>query len=168
MTLFYVRQWWVRTLKFTRPTGATFATRLDPATKEIKADPIGTFTQFPLKLAWAITIHKSQGLTFEKAIIDASAAFAHGQVYVALSRCKTLNGLVLRAPIPSHSIKTEQTLEDFHEEVQQHTPTEQHLHDSKRTNQQMLLQELFSFERANSLLYRCRRVVNEHTSSLAR
>jgi hypothetical protein len=140
---------------------------LDPATKEIKAEPIGTFRQFPLKLAWAITIHKSQGLTFEKAIIDASGAFAHGQVYVALSRCKTLNGLVLRAPIPSRSIKSEQTLEDFHEEVQQHIPTQQQLHESKRTNQQALLQDLFSFERASSLLYRCRRVVNEHTSSLA-
>ncbi|GAB3989390.1 helix-turn-helix domain-containing protein [Spirosoma daeguense] len=139
---------------------------LDPTTKEIKAEAIGTFRQFPLKLAWAITIHKSQGLTFEKAIIDASSAFAHGQVYVALSRCKTLDGLVLRSPIPSHSIKTEQTLEDFHDEVQQQTPTEQHLRDSRRTNQQVLLQELFSFERANSLTYRCRRVVNEHMSSL--
>ena len=139
---------------------------IDATTKEIKAEPIGTFRQFPLKLAWAITIHKSQGLTFEKAIIDASAAFAHGQVYVALSRCKTLEGLVLRAPIPSHSIKTEQTLEDFHEEVQQKTPTEQHLHDSKRSNQQTLLHSLFSFERANSLLYRCRRAVNEHAGSL--
>ncbi|MBD2700349.1 helix-turn-helix domain-containing protein [Spirosoma sp. BT702] len=139
---------------------------LDPATKEIKAEAIGTFRQFPLKLAWAITIHKSQGLTFEKAIIDASAAFAHGQVYVALSRCKTLDGLVLRSPIPSHSIKTEQTLEDFHDEVQQQTPTEQHLRDSRRSNQQVLLQELFSFERASSLTYRCRRVVNEHTNSL--
>lgn len=140
---------------------------LDPATKEIKAEPIGTFRQIPLKLAWAITIHKSQGLTFEKAIIDASGAFAHGQVYVALSRCKTLNGLVLSAPIPSRSIKTEQTLEDFNVEVQQRLPTQQHLHDAKQTNQQALLYELFSFERASSLLYRCRRVINEHSSSLA-
>ena len=140
---------------------------LDPETKEIKSDIIGRFTQYPLKLAWAITIHKSQGLTFEKAIIDASAAFAHGQVYVALSRCKTLKGLVLRTPIPSHSIKTEQTLEDFHEQVQQQTPTEQHLHDSRRTNQEMLLQELFSFEHASSLAYRCRRVANEHAGSLS-
>ena len=140
---------------------------IDPATKEIKSDVIGRFTQFPLKLAWAITIHKSQGLTFEKAIIDASAAFAHGQVYVALSRCKTLGGLVLRTPIPSHSIKTEQTLEDFHEQVQQQTPTEQHLHDAKRTNQENLLQELFSFEQAHSLAYRCRRVVNEYGNSLS-
>ena len=140
---------------------------LDPATGEIRGEIIGTFTQFPLKLAWAITIHKSQGLTFERAIIDASAAFAHGQVYVALSRCKTLDGLVLRTPIPSHSIKNEPTLEDFHEQVQQQTPTEQHLHDAKRHNQEMLLEELFSFEQAHSLAYRCRRVANEHTGSLA-
>ena len=139
---------------------------LDPATKEIKAETVGTFRQFPLRLAWAITIHKSQGLTFEKAIIDASSAFAHGQVYVALSRCKTLDGLVLRAPIPSHSIKTEQTLENFHDEVQQQIPTEQHLHDAKRINQQTLLNELFSFERTNSLVYRLRRVVNEHVRSV--
>lgn len=139
---------------------------LDPNTKEIKSEPIGTFTQFPLKLAWAITVHKSQGLTFDKAIIDVSSAFAHGQVYVALSRCKTFAGLVLRSPIPSHSIKTELELEDFHEQVQLKTPNEQHLHESKRTNQQNLLRELFSFERATSLLYRCRRVANEHASSL--
>ncbi len=138
---------------------------IDPATKEITADIIGTFTQFPLKLAWAITIHKSQGLTFERAIIDASAAFAHGQVYVALSRCKTLEGLVLRTPIPSSSIKTEQTLEVFHEQVKEQTPTEKHLHEAKRTNQEALLNELFSFEQAATLLYRCRREVNQHGAS---
>ncbi|CCH52009.1 HRDC domain protein [Fibrisoma limi BUZ 3] len=139
---------------------------LDPATKEIKAEPIGRFVQFPLKLAWAITIHKSQGLTFEKAIIDASAAFAHGQVYVALSRCKSLEGLVLRTPIPSHSIKTEQTLEDFHEQVQQRIPTEQELLDSKRTNQENLLRELFSFELAASLLYRAQKLVRDSADNL--
>lgn len=63
---------------------------LDEETKEITEDIEGTFRQYPLKLAWAITIHKSQGLTFERAVIDAGASFAHGQTYVALSRCKTL------------------------------------------------------------------------------
>src|SRR5690606_36854523 len=79
---------------------------LNPETKEIEANVVGTFIQYPLKLAWAITIHKSQGLTFEKAIIDANLSFAHGQVYVALSRCKTLEGMVLSTPVETHSIRT--------------------------------------------------------------
>ncbi len=72
---------------------------VDPATKEIKESLIGTFTQYPLRLAWAITIHKSQGLTFEKVIIDAENAFANGQVYVALSRATSLEGLILTSPV---------------------------------------------------------------------
>ncbi|RAK00396.1 HRDC domain-containing protein [Larkinella arboricola] len=139
---------------------------LDQQTNEIREEPIGKFVQYPLKLAWAITIHKSQGLTFEKAIIDAASAFAHGQVYVALSRCKTLEGLVLREPIPSHSIKTELLLEEFHEQVQQQTPDEQELWHSKQTNQEQLLLDLFSFERSYYLLNKCRRTVAEHLGSL--
>ena len=77
---------------------------LNEQTKQIEAEVQGTFKQYPLRLAWAITIHKSQGLTFEHAIIDAQAAFASGQVYVALSRCKTLEGLVLASPIGNQAI----------------------------------------------------------------
>ena len=75
--------------------------------KRIEEEIIGTFTQFPLKLAWAITIHKSQGLTFEKVIADLGAAFASGQVYVALSRCTTFSGLVLKTKIDRHAIITD-------------------------------------------------------------
>lgn len=73
--------------------------KLDKSTGHLDSETLGSFTQFPLRLAWAITIHKSQGLSFEKAIIDAGEAFAAGQVYVALSRCTNLKGLVLKSRI---------------------------------------------------------------------
>lgn len=80
---------------------------------KIEEKVLGTFSQFPLRLAWAITIHKSQGLTFDKAIIDAGTSFAAGQVYVALSRLTGLEGLVLRSKIPAHSIRTDFQVIDF-------------------------------------------------------
>jgi len=80
---------------------------------KIEEEVLGTFSQFPLRLAWAITIHKSQGLTFEKAIVDAGTSFAAGQVYVALSRLTGLEGLVLRSKISPHSIRTDSQVVDF-------------------------------------------------------
>jgi len=83
---------------------------------------LGTFSQFPIRLAWAITIHKSQGLTFDRAIIDAGASFAAGQVYVALSRLRSLEGLVLYSKIQSHSIQTDPRVLQFEA---QHHPSEE-------------------------------------------
>lgn len=80
---------------------------------KIEEEELGTFKQYPIRLAWAITIHKSQGLTFEKAIIDAGASFAPGQVYVALSRLTTLEGLILYSRIQPHCINTDQRVVDF-------------------------------------------------------
>ena len=86
---------------------------LNEKTKQIEAEVQGTFRQYPLRLAWAITIHKSQGLTFEHAIIDAQASFASGQVYVALSRCKTLEGLVLASPIANTAIINDNRVSEY-------------------------------------------------------
>lgn len=87
--------------------------KINEATKEIEPTVQGTFSQYPLRLAWAITIHKSQGLTFERAIIDAGSSFASGQVYVALSRCKTLEGLILSSPITAEAIINDQGVADY-------------------------------------------------------
>ncbi len=85
----------------------------DKAEDKIHEEVLGTFSQFPLRLAWAITIHKSQGLTFDQAIIDAGASFAPGQVYVALSRLRRLDGLILYSRIPAHSIRTDHQVTQF-------------------------------------------------------
>lgn len=85
----------------------------DNETDKIEEEELGTFSQFPIRLAWAITIHKSQGLTFDKAVIDAGASFAAGQVYVALSRLRSLDGLVLRSRIYPSAISTNQDVLDF-------------------------------------------------------
>jgi hypothetical protein len=120
--------------------------KVDEENKEIQEDIIGKFKQFPLKLAWAITIHKSQGLTFDKAVIDAESAFAHGQVYVALSRCKTFEGMVFSSPIPSRGIGTDASVLNFVERARQNPPSENRLQAAKVSYQQQLLLECFDFQ----------------------
>ena len=91
---------------------------LNDESGEIEQSVVGTFRQLPLRIAWAITIHKSQGLTFDKVIIDAGSAFAFGQVYVALSRCRTLEGISLESPIRMSSIYSDMNVADFNEAIQ--------------------------------------------------
>jgi GTPase SAR1 family protein len=138
---------------------------IDTKTAEIKEEVEGSFRQFPLKLAWAITIHKSQGLTFERAIIDAEASFAHGQVYVALSRCKTLEGMVLSTPISNRSIINDGTVGGFIHHVEQNQPNEGNLLQAKLAYQRELLIDLFSFDRTSMLVNSMNKQMRENTSS---
>ncbi|TAJ14231.1 helicase [Marinilabiliaceae bacterium JC017] len=139
---------------------------IDENTKEINETIIGTFKQYPLKLAWAITIHKSQGLTFEKAIIDANAAFAHGQTYVALSRCKTLEGLVLSTRISEEGIICDRMVANFNDDIHQNQPDNTTLLQSKRSYEYSLLTELFNFDTILRSLNRCDRSIYENEKLL--
>ena len=125
---------------------------LNDETREIETEVLGKFSQLPLRLAWAITIHKSQGLTFERAIIDASLSFAPGQVYVALSRCKTLEGMVLASKIPPQAIINDERVDDYisHQEEEALRSIEQ-LPILKDEYYRHLLMELFDFK---DILYR--------------
>ena len=118
---------------------------LNKTTRQLDADVLGSFTQFPLRLAWAITIHKSQGLTFEKAIIDAGAAFAPGQVYVALSRCSNLEGMVLQSHISSSSLFSDRRIVEFSQRSASGNQLQRELDIAKKNYQHSVLAGVFDF-----------------------
>lgn len=118
---------------------------IDDRTNEITEEVDGTFKQFPVKPAWAITVHKSQGLTFDRAIIDVQRAFTHGQTYVALSRCRTLEGLVLSAPLPMSAIIRDGAVDDYVSRAVEHTPNKEQIDLLQRDYYLSVLSELFDF-----------------------
>ncbi len=139
----------------------------DEKTLEVKEEMLGLFRQLPLRLAWAITIHKSQGLTFDKAVIDAEASFAPGQVYVALSRCRSLEGMVLQSRISSQAIQNATEIIQF---SSRHFSLEQ-LQNSYSTSRQnyflTLLLSVFDFKQMVSVSSRWLTSTNEVASSFS-
>ncbi|MDR1729202.1 MAG: helix-turn-helix domain-containing protein [Prevotellaceae bacterium] len=135
---------------------------INPESKELEEHTEGVFEQYPLKTAWAITVHKSQGLTFEKAIIDASDSFAHGQVYVALSRCKTLEGMVLSSLVTTGSVIRSQDIDTFIHYAEEKEPNEQAFLNLRKTYFAEMLFDQFSYSEIQTAFFTMRRLLDEY------
>lgn len=138
---------------------------VDKTTRQLNEDVLGSFSQYPLRLAWAITIHKSQGLTFEKAVIDAGQAFAPGQVYVALSRCTNLEGLVLHSQVKPNSFFTDPRILHFVNNVLPLDGLQKELAAAKKAYQQKTFSSLFDFNLAVNYLKELQNYIIQHPSS---
>jgi len=139
---------------------------LNAETKAIEENVIGEYKQIPLKLAYAITIHKSQGLTFDKVIIDAKAAFSSGQVYVALSRCRTLEGIVLSTPITLQSLKPDYDIKRFNSRIAKEEPDQEKLRLAKKEYQEGLILDLLDFNILQKPLFALQKLIKENTPPL--
>jgi hypothetical protein len=135
---------------------------IDKETKEIVPKVEGTFSQYPLRAAWAVTIHKSQGLTFDNVIIDAASAFTFGQVYVALSRCRTLEGIVLSSPISQSCLFNNSDVSGFHEQFLPVSEMERQLDASRAEYFMNILKECFTFSELERLTGWAGGIFNNH------
>jgi len=138
---------------------------MNNTSRQLEEEVLGSFVQYPLRLAWAITIHKSQGLTFEKAIIDAGEAFAPGQVYVALSRCTTLDGIVLQSRINTNGFFTDERIVRFSQNRTSTNLLEQELQESRKNYQLKVLLSLFDYKTMIAEINELRNYLSEHKSS---
>ncbi|MBP3828724.1 MAG: AAA family ATPase [Bacteroidaceae bacterium] len=138
----------------------------DSSAGTIHEEVVGSFTQIPLRTAWAITIHKSQGLTFDHAIINAGRAFSHGQVYVALSRCRTLEGLVLATPITADIITTDPDVIQFNAYAADHKPTLETFLRDRRSFIEDILCDIFDFKAISMRMRYVARLATEHFSAI--
>lgn len=125
---------------------------LNHRTGQIEEEELGSYMQYPLRLAWAITIHKSQGLTFDKAIIDAEDSFTSGQVYVALSRCRNLDGLVLSTPIFQDCLSVDPTIVDFSQNKCSEELLQSELHDAQNEYWLNIITSIYNFQRECALV----------------
>ena len=140
--------------------------KIDEQTKEITEVVDGTFRQYPLKLAWAITIHKSQGLTFDRVIIDAAQAFSHGQVYVALSRCRTLEGIVLSSRLGGSCLIGDEQVTRFNREAEQSVVDQTVLNQSKVSYEASLIGDLFDCTEIHHEMQRLNRILLKNNGVL--
>ena len=148
-------------ISVTRNTWQNISYSIDPKTAEVVPKEEGSFSQIPLVLAWSITIHKSQGLTFDRAIIDAANAFSAGQVYVALSRCRSFEGLVLSSQISNSCIRVDRVVQSYMSEQEGREISQDQLDAFAADYAMTLLADLFDFRSLTVPAHQILRILQE-------